>query len=473
VFANLKRIPFSAILCTAAAVVLTSFAVSSYAEYKQPLDKAFNDFTEASRNTVSQLPIDDRAKTSEAASNEKNISSAGEIRTVKKITKVLPSSSKNEKNVAIASINSKYTPVKQNDCYRGLTSESARTIYRLINDNVNWISWEKADSGYYPIRTITYTGDATETQIRSAMLAYLDDNPQVFWVAGVYGYSKHDGVTNIQLLSVLSPDECIAMEKRLNSAVNAVISAIPSDLSEFAREEYLFNYISSHCTYDSTALQRSENWQPFSVCGPLVNGKAVCEGYSRAMQLLAGYAGINCTLVYGKHNGEGHMWNEIRIDGNWYHLDLTWCDNSMLIYNYFNVTDSVIKKSHQISQLLSELSEDAIKDDSLTFNFVLHDCSSVRDNYFQRCGIPVSSADNFEDKTVIDQLVPLIKAGKTTAVFLIQDNFNDTVQKMRSGELSQWLLKASVAAGKSPNSVEVKYVSDPDNSGITAAFSFH
>jgi stress-induced morphogen len=474
-----KKASVSAILCTAAAVVLASFAVSSYAGQKGLVDKfgkIIKEVTNITQDAVSRLiASSDEPETSEIAVSEATTSAADEVRTVKKIAKVLPSSSENEKNVAITSktTSGKYTPVKQQECYQALKSKAARSIYALIGDNVNWISEQKLDSGYYPIRTITYSGDASETEIQLGMLAYLDDNPQVFWVAGVYGFSKQNGKTNIQLFSVLPPDECISMEKKLDSAVSTVISSIPSGLGEFAREEYLFHYLASHCTYDSTATQSSENWQPFSACGPLISGKAVCEGYSRAMQLLAGRVGINCTLVYGWHNGVGHMWNEIQINGSWYHLDLTWCDNSMLIYNYFNVTDSVIKKSHQISQLYSELSEDEFKSESVSFNFVSYNCNSVRDNYFQRCGIPVSSATNSKDQNIINQLVKLIKAGKTTAVFLIQDNFDTTVQKMGSGELSQWLLQAAVAAGKKPNSVEVKYVPDQDNSGVTVTFSFH
>lgn len=470
----MKRISFSAILCTAAAIVLVLLAAFSFAEYKGPLDKAFKEFTNISQNTVSHFDVNNG--TSGIASDEEPISAVGEVRTVKKITEGVSGSSEDEKNVTVTSRSmsaGKYTPVKQNYCYQGLNSEPARSIYRLISDNVNWISGRKSDSGYYPIRTISYAGDATEAQIRLGMLAYLDDNPAVFWVAGVYGFSKHNGATSIQLFSVLPPDECIAMEKSLNSTVYDVVSSIPSGLSEFAREEYLFNYISSHCTYDSMAIQNSGNWQAFSACGALINGKAVCEGYSRAVQLLAGCVGISCTLVYGQHDGVGHMWNEIQINDCWYHLDLTWCDNSIIIYNYFNVTDSVIRKTHQISPTFSELSEDEIKNESVSFNFVLHDCSSIRDNYFQRCGIPVSSAENFKDKTVINQLTPLIKAGKTTAVFLIQDNFDETVQKMASGKLSKWLLQASLAAGENVKSVEVKYLPDPDNSGVTATFSFN
>jgi hypothetical protein len=469
----------SAILCTTAAVVLASVAVSSYAGHKDlvnQFDKTIKQVTSITQDAVSRLTASsDKPKTSEIVVSEATTSAADEVRTVKKIEKVLPSSSKTEKNVAVTSKSTsrQYTPVKQQECYLALKSKAARSIYRLIGDNVNWISEQKSDSGYYPIRTITYSGDVTETEIQLGMLAYLDDNPQVFWVAGVYGFSKHNGKTDIQLFSVLSPNECIAMQKKLDSAVSKVISSIPSGLSEFAREEYLFHYLASHCVYDSAATQSSGNWQPFSACGPLISGKAVCEGYSRAMQLLAGRVGINCTLVYGWHNGVGHMWNEIQIDGSWYHLDLTWCDNSMLIYNYFNVTDSVIKKSHQISQLYSELSKDQLKSESVSFNFVLHNCNSVRDNYFRKRGIPVSSATNAKDQNIINQLVPLIKAGKTTAVFLIQDNFNATVQKMGSGELSQWLLRAALAAGKKPNSVEVKYVPDQYNSGVTATFSFH
>lgn len=81
--------------------------------------------------------------------------------------------------------------------------------------------------------------------------------------------------------------------------------------------------------------------------------RAVCEGYSRAMQLLLHKAGIECTLVSGagKKTGVAHMWNLVTIDGRNYHVDATWDDSDdVLRHNYFNLTTEQIEISHRLDK---------------------------------------------------------------------------------------------------------------------------
>lgn len=59
----------------------------------------------------------------------------------------------------------------------------------------------------------------------------------------------------------------------------------------------------------------------------------VCDGYSRAFQVLCTALDIPCVLVDGyarssaEHEGEFHMWNSVRMpDGQWYGVDVTWND---------------------------------------------------------------------------------------------------------------------------------------------------
>ncbi len=68
--------------------------------------------------------------------------------------------------------------------------------------------------------------------------------------------------------------------------------------------------------------------------GALVNGRAVCEGYSRLYKAILDELGVECELVSGYYlNGESfepHMWNYVRNDedGNWYAVDVTMNDSN-------------------------------------------------------------------------------------------------------------------------------------------------
>ncbi len=97
----------------------------------------------------------------------------------------------------------------------------------------------------------------------------------------------------------------------------------------------------------------------FHAYGMLANGKGVCQGYSEIIYMIAKEFGIEAWFCNSKSNGEadvngetqivGHIWNYIKLDGEWYHLDATWNDpdsseNLARLYNssshsYFMVSD--------------------------------------------------------------------------------------------------------------------------------------
>lgn len=396
--------------------------------------------------------------------------------TVKKIAPPTENTIGQVKNVAITSTDAaagKYTAVRSDSCYRNLKSNAAKQIYQMIGKNICLIAVRKSSSGYYPIQEISYSGSASEADICLAMTAYLDDNPRAFWLANVYGYCAQYGVTKLQLYSTLSPDDCVVAEKKLDAAVVSAIGLMPAGLNEFDREEYLFDYLAGHCSYDNAAVSDPGRWQAFTVYGALIDGSAVCEGYSRAMQFLAEDVGLNCTLVSGTSGGSGHMWNEIKVGGSWYQLDLTWCDNSILIYNYYNVTDEVIAQTHKIGPLVSTLSDSAIAGGSVQFNFELHPCSSTEANYFRHSGIPVSADTAFNDRSVISALESLLKEGKTSVAFSVQGDFDSAVRKMANeGKLSVWFSRAASAAGKPLNTNAIKYITDSADRGVTVSVPY-
>ena len=58
--------------------------------------------------------------------------------------------------------------------------------------------------------------------------------------------------------------------------------------------------------------------------GAFVNHNAVCQGYALAFKVLMDRAGIPCCYV--SSDAINHAWNMVRLDGNWYHVDVTWDD---------------------------------------------------------------------------------------------------------------------------------------------------
>ena len=79
--------------------------------------------------------------------------------------------------------------------------------------------------------------------------------------------------------------------------------------------------------------------------GCLEDGCAVCEGYSCAAKLLLNEFGVECQIEVGDCiDGGGHAWNLVKVDGNWYQLDVTWNDGSGSD-DYLLVTDDYMRKT--------------------------------------------------------------------------------------------------------------------------------
>lgn len=90
--------------------------------------------------------------------------------------------------------------------------------------------------------------------------------------------------------------------------------------------------------------------------GALVKGSCVCQGYAEACLVLCQAAGIEAVYVPGdgiNSSGqlESHGWNAVKIDGNWYMIDITWDDpvggEDILQYTYFLVTNSFLQADHR------------------------------------------------------------------------------------------------------------------------------
>lgn len=143
----------------------------------------------------------------------------------------------------------------------------------------------------------------------------------------------------------------------LDAAFAILAGTITQDMTDYQRELAIHDYITAHGRYDPDANSNApdaapdpDNDNPY---GLLVNGVGICRGYVSTFQLLMDLLDMECVTVEGRSGSRDHAWNMVRLDGEWYCVDVTWDDPSrgQPTHRYFNVTSQFLRQTnHQWDQ---------------------------------------------------------------------------------------------------------------------------
>lgn len=300
--------------------------------------------------------------------------------------------------------------------YDNMTTAEQINCYKQIRLGVNKITNNLSTDGFYDIEPIVVKGcKLRPDEVKKVIYAFQNDNPEVFWLASRY-YVVYRGMdTIVKMSSVMQEREYEDSLKKLNSKVDEILKSVPKGLSEYERELFIHDYIIGNCKYcKSQDFKRP--WERYTCLGCLVKKEAVCEGYSKATQLLMSRLGLQCRTITGSRGNEQHMWNMVRVDGDWYHLDVTWdCTEELNRYSYFNVTDEVIKYDHKINEEVSKLSKEDLYDKN--YNFSLPICISKKYNYFTLNSLYVTNSTSNED--LVKYINKVAKKNKNVFYFTI------------------------------------------------------
>ncbi len=107
----------------------------------------------------------------------------------------------------------------------------------------------------------------------------------------------------------------------INSILNSIIKP---GMTETEKIRTVHNWIVCNTTYNDKYYDRGDS---FNHVSNLLNNKTgVCQGYSVTFYIFMKQMGIPCTLVMGKTDKVSHAWNAVKLDGNWYYIDVTWDD---------------------------------------------------------------------------------------------------------------------------------------------------
>ncbi|MBR2708915.1 hypothetical protein IKE98_01105 [Candidatus Saccharibacteria bacterium] len=129
-------------------------------------------------------------------------------------------------------------------------------------------------------------------------------------------------------------------QKRIKALASKAIAAHRSNgkpLTTTQRIKAIRDWLVENVEYDLKAYyalgkgQSSKYVDSFNEYGPIMKGKAVCQGYAYAFKAIVDelvrqtHVKAVCEYVFVPESskGDGHGWNRIKLNGQWYHVDVT------------------------------------------------------------------------------------------------------------------------------------------------------
>lgn len=147
----------------------------------------------------------------------------------------------------------------------------------------------------------------------------------------------------------------LAKKKQALTKAKEIVSACPDNFSDLERYEYYFKYIANNTDY----REGTESGTYLYDCLFLKKGN--CDAFSNTYSLLCNLSGIICfEKIYPENEQlEGHVWNCIELDGEYYNVDTTyqhnWKDNNYLLW--FGYSDEAQKQPNVYKSILPECTD--------------------------------------------------------------------------------------------------------------------
>ena len=200
-----------------------------------------------------------------------------------------------------------------------------------------------------------------------------------------YQYGSYEGHAHtmyvgfspaIEIKYKLSYYDDAQQEAEVDKKVDEIIESLElEDKTDFEKIAAIHDYICDNVEYGS-AEKGGDTVR--TAYGALIEGRAVCQGYSVSLYRLLLEAGIDNRIIFGKGLSEtgdsgAHTWNIIELNDEYYYIDATW-DDAGYQYQYFMVpAETSFEDSHIADESYDEdfftedypMSDEAYKDEAV------------------------------------------------------------------------------------------------------------
>ena len=123
-------------------------------------------------------------------------------------------------------------------------------------------------------------------------------------------------------------------------------------LSDVDKVMAVHDYLIDHIEYSNHHIRSF-------AYGALIEGKAVCQGYAQSLAMILNKLNVECHTIVAMTKGSNpvlHEWVRVKLDGEWYYIDLTWDDTPWAEdknYKYFLINTDMISRDHETGYSLA------------------------------------------------------------------------------------------------------------------------
>ena len=145
-----------------------------------------------------------------------------------------------------------------------------------------------------------------------------------------YRISGNKATINVTYRTTKSEEEYI--DNELKNIVNSITN---NNMSDVDKVKAINKYIVDRYEYDYS-LASNNAYKALTI------GKSTCQGYAMTAYKMFKLAGIENRIITGTLSGVAHGWNLVKVNGNWYHIDITNNDSTRDINRFSLKSDSYL-----------------------------------------------------------------------------------------------------------------------------------
>lgn len=192
-----------------------------------------------------------------------------------------------------------------------------------------------------------YIGNINVDGILSSLI---DDTPWLFFV-DEWRWEETGQKINIFPKYKYTRKQTEELRERCQQQVGIILSRLKEDKGVNGIAKHLHDILIRNIKYE-----KQNNYEVHTIIGSLLKRKCVCDGFSKLYKLILDELGIENYLIYGKgfvhtlSDSEEHAWNLVKIDNDFYHVDVTYdatlSMHDYIRYDYFLIDDTLISMDH-------------------------------------------------------------------------------------------------------------------------------
>ena len=195
-------------------------------------------------------------------------------------------------------------------------------------------------------------------QLKKVYACLRNDYPELFWIGyDCEIYNSGSKITECLPNYIYDKETVRLMISNITQIRDRIIK-LTENMNDYQKAMFVFEYIVDNTVYDTSAIKVHETGvedisieYARNIYGTLINRRAICEGYAKTYQYLAQSLGIDCLYITGFSKNQGHAWNYVKLEGEWYGMDVTWCDpqgsKNIKSYAYCMIDEETMKAGHE------------------------------------------------------------------------------------------------------------------------------